>query len=197
MHALDIPPEILQHILPRQTLSISDLLSFPIQISIPNLPQFITQETYISTRHPNATPEELDIFLSSATPPLPLLQELLSFLQDHDGDGDTRSLACQRTQSTEVKYFPLWVISYWNALQLVSNARACWETANRSLKRQSQNKDMAEVVTEVRWTLEGLSWYGSVRGFSDSPEINCLHKYMTTAWLSTIHTGCRIQYYGS
>ena len=125
---------------------------------------------------------------SPHSPPTPLLRELVSFLQvDHDGDGDTRSLACQRTQSTEVKYFPLWVISYWNALQLVCNARKCWETANRSLQKQSQNKDTAEVVTEVCQTLEELSWYGSVRGFSDSPEIDYLHKYLTTAWLSTIH----------
>ena len=68
MHVLDIPPEILQRILPRQTLSISNLLLFPIQISTPNPLQFITQEAYISTRHPDATPEELDIFLSSTTP---------------------------------------------------------------------------------------------------------------------------------
>jgi hypothetical protein len=39
---------------------------------------------------------------------------------------------------------------------------------------------------EVRCTLEGLMWYGSVNRFSDSPEIDCLHKYMTTAWLGTI-----------
>jgi hypothetical protein len=188
MHTLNIPPDILQRILPRQTLSISDFLSFPIQISAPNPPQFTTQETYISTMLPDATPEELDIFLSSATPPLPLLQELVSFLQvNHDSDPDARSLACQATQSTEVKYFPLWVITYWNALQLVCDARKCWETANRSLQKLSQDKGTAEVVMEVRRTLEELEWYGSVRGFSDSHEIDCLHKYMTTAWLGTIH----------
>jgi hypothetical protein len=178
-----IPLDILHRSLPSQKLSVRALLAFaPPKFTSQSL-SFTIEDAYMSRKPPNATPPHIKAILTISAPSPSLLQDLIVCLTSTSALTMV-SLACQDVGSTEMKYFRLWLLTYWTEVNCIIGIQDCWSKAYWSLQQLSGGPEKVRVLVEsVYKALDNLPWSGSTRGFTDATNITNLHKYATSAWL--------------
>ena len=182
MLALDIPPDVLQQYLPSQNLNIQDFIAF----NFPSVASAkVTKGIYISTEPATACSDEIGTLLSMPVPTLPSVEDLVLCLRS--ALLTARSVAVASRLTKTVKHFPLWIITYWNKISHIAKHREQWLQADKALQQlHTGGEDMQEVVDAVYETLNCLSWFGSMQGFTEADDIFHLHHFIGTKWLGTV-----------
>ena len=182
MRVPDIPQSILQNSFPNQKGTIIELIAFV----LPHTTNNLTIDIHISQEQPGASNEDVDMLLSTPVPSAAMVKDLLDCIQ---------SVSPQRARSVaipdrlaRIKYFPLWVVTYWKEISSVADQRTSWLEANQNLQRlRTTGAEMEELVDRVYEVLGRMPWFGSVLGFIDNCDIVYLHWLTSTSWLTTAH----------
>jgi hypothetical protein len=178
MLELSVPLDILQQGLPSQKLSIAEFLGF----QVPKTSSQSTEDIHISNQLPDISTKESLLRIPAPSPSV--IQKLLQSIQSTPVGA--KSWAYLQAQSAEPIFLPLWIITYWHAVNKILEAKRCWSLADQSLKK-FRHKGVTQCVDDVYQAMSSLPWSGSVQGFSEHEDIIHLHKYATTDWLASVH----------
>jgi hypothetical protein len=182
---LQIPLDILHRSLPSQNLSICGILAH--KIPEPSN-KFLINESYISEHISNATVEDIKDLLSAPAPPSLIIEDLLACLLS-TASPPTLSLACEEVQSAQVKFFPVWFLTYWSEISRVLAVKEVWSQTAQVLNGlwQGGTLETRALVEKVFDMLSKFPWHGSIRVFNDTHDIARLHVYTTKQWLGGDH----------
>jgi hypothetical protein len=185
---LNIPPEVLQHILPSQKLSINQFLAFKIPPPARVPAKLQAAQISIAAEPPKTGMEEIYTILSAPVPLPVVVKDLLDCITSSSPVNPTAKSITYNLDSVGIKNLPLWVITYWNEVHHLHEDRQCWISVNQTLQDLCvRGADIHELVGRVYAVLDRLPWFGSVHGFSQPCNIVDLHQYATSNWLRTVH----------
>ena len=178
---LQIPLDILHRSLPSQSLSICSILAYKIPKPINN---FLVNESFISDHIPDATVEDIKALLSAPAPPSLIIEDLLLCLGSISSPL-APSLACEEVQSAQVKFFPVWFLTYWSEISSVAAAKEVWSRAAQFLNGlwRGGTPETQALVEKAFSTLSKFPWHGSIQAFNEQHTIASLHVYTTKEWL--------------
>jgi hypothetical protein len=97
-----------------------------------------------------------------------------------------QSIVCPQVKSAWSQLFPLWIITYWLAINHVQVNQRAWLLADQNLQLLHRGAmPIREAVNLTYKALSHLPWSGSVHSFTEKKDTIHLHKYATKAWFTT------------
>ncbi|KAJ6632260.1 hypothetical protein B0H10DRAFT_1770791, partial [Mycena sp. CBHHK59/15] len=184
-----ISQEIHYDLLPSPMISIAKMLEFTVPLEfVPNgAPQ---PAQYFS----KAAPDILDQNIVNRLRRLPIpeakvIRKLVERSRQAWLDG-YQSVIYSHLSGSVVTHFPLWVLTYWNAiLDFKREVRAPWVKCSDWVAQQKKlarkNPARAELVEETGMILRMIPWgWAKPEGLSDSEPIHNLWRFLGPHWLT-------------
>jgi hypothetical protein len=180
---LKIPPEVLQHILPSENLSVTDFLSFKMPPPSGRSPSTQAAQIFVVPEPPQ-TPD-INQIISAPVPVASVVEDLLECIQ---ASFATAGSVAYNLESNRKAKFPLWIMTYWNEVHHLHEDRQYWTLAEQTLQElHLQRAGAQELSDKVHAAFSQLPRSGPVCGFSEDSDVIELHQYVTSKWLKTVH----------
>jgi hypothetical protein len=188
-----IPPEFYSAMLPDPDLPVLELLQIRFPLVLSSFKP-ITRESFFDPRPPNVT--DITSIKETPFPPLSIVKGLQ---EEFLGAVNERSLSIRcihtRTESSEEKTYPLWIITYWAKAFEIRAVHNRWLDAEhhlRELERRYRAKSKpgsVEVVNQVYDALSVLRWDHNLAGFGPSAKdtLGALTSWISNDWLKGEH----------
>ena len=186
IHLPQIPPKILDLVLPDKELSILDFLKFRLPAVARAANGFFDpSQKFLSSLTPTLT--KIEEIQAIPTPPLAVLDGLVKapeLLQ-------SQSILCLHAPGFIMEWLPMWAISYWVQVFYLRPLKKKWLDAEEALQKQEYGKgrtdDTNSLTKQVHNALACISWAGNINGFSASITTDHLATYLTKNWFSDEH----------
>jgi hypothetical protein len=177
----NIPPNFKSLLLPADTLSVGEVINFPMPNVLPTVTG-IPPRSFFSTEPPNTDPAEI---CNVPTPPkrfIDQLQEQLCELKR--GSIPIQSILCPHARNGEGKQFDLFILSYWMEIAKLRVIKQKWATAVDQLQGRSnhlrvplESRQLAEKALSRLLTLPSS---GDIHGFNTSSPFTPSPTFSTT-----------------
>jgi hypothetical protein len=181
----DIPPDIIEEILPPQGLSVSDFLAFPLPLISSSHP-VLPASSYFSKTIPK--PIHADFLRSTVIPNARIILELEETFHEAVSQGYHSVIYAHGSTSQRVVVCPLWTLTLWlKVLAIRTKTRPLWLSAFDWIQaRRGKSLAVRHLVDDVEGILRVLPWGGNLSGFEIEP-VECLCPYLSYDWLATTH----------
>ena len=184
-----IPPEILQEILPDKNLSILDFLKFHLPAAAQAIDGSNQLQNFLSSTTPTIT--SIDEIRTIPTPPLAVLNLVLNKLVKAPDLSALWSVLFPHAPGLIGERLPIWVISYWVQVSHLRSVKKKWLEAEEALRKQEHSKGRTDhskgLIKQVYNMLACISWASNINRFSASITTDHLATYLTKDWFSDEH----------
>ena len=191
MQRYSIPPEFHSSLLPALDLTVLQLVQFRLPFALLSFPVTTTEDFF--TDHFPESPVDIAAIRDIPSPPLSVVQALQKDLKKISTQ--QRSIRCIHVPSASEKTYPLWIVSYWEEMFTIRQARNMWMVAEDDLRKKSQmwkakgKSESLRIIDQCLAALSVLRWSDKLRGFSSNSEedLESLALYTSDKWLHGAH----------
>jgi hypothetical protein len=186
-----ILPEFHSTLLPAPDLTVLQLVQFHLPLVLLSFPVTTTKDFFAN--HFPESPVDIAAIQDIPSPPLSIVQALQKDLKEISNQ--QHSICCIHVPSALEKTYPLWIVSYWEEMFTICQARNMWMVAEDDLRKKSQmwkvkgKSESLRIIDQCLAALLVLRWSDKLHGFSLNSEedLESLALYTSDKWLHGAH----------